>query len=728
MNLPPPVAPSLPAWARLGAALLILTPAFARGQQGVAGSTGEVASHAETDSAGLDAERNGSVVTANGSAEAKALAAANVISVGWEEIARRRYGSLGDILADVPGLYLVDDLVTPSLGVRGVTAGLRGGTRIVRMMINGIPVNFRPDLTAFLGPEYIPVQMIERVEIAKGPLSALYGANAFVATVNVITRSATAAPLTFEASGEALMHSGHVTPGGTLLGGFNEQDHTLLVSVTAQSLNRSGLSVPRNTFPEQNPTLARYRPFFTGPSQNDFAKPVGIYGQYTVANASLGTLSIQGGYQRLDSMGEFQLNSVLTHESRQVLENTWMSARHERRWSNLVSSNVWVEGSMGGPGSDEKLFLTGRDGTAYHRAFNYRALDVGAELQFDVLSVLQLKAGSDFNDEPQHVLSYSATASRRTAGSLPTTVELVGPGDTLHITLRNVGAYLQALYTPVPDLRITGNLRLDLPSLFAPQTTWRLAAARRWSPAFTTKVIAGRAFQSPSATLLYGLPGFGSSDNVIGNRTLADVVLLQPQTIQSLEAGVSLDLFGRLVLEGAAFGQQLTHQIEFAQVGSNFQPLNQGESDSVGVEVSAQLALGRLSLGGSGEVVRGVAKGQLQADPPALYPGYRVSANANLSLPEAHLNANARAFWVGSRGASQSNVYLNDGVPYTLPAYTRVDLTVASVGLNFLGGAQTTLSLSVKNVLDTRPPEPGFGGFDLPTLGRVTMAELRQTF
>jgi len=69
-----------------------------------------------------------------------------------------------------------------------VTAGLRAGTRIVKVMINSVPVNFRPDLTAFIGPEYIPMEAVERIEIAKGPLSALYGADAFLATVNVITK------------------------------------------------------------------------------------------------------------------------------------------------------------------------------------------------------------------------------------------------------------------------------------------------------------------------------------------------------------------------------------------------------------------------------------------------------------------------------------------------------------------------------------------------------------
>ena len=97
-----------------------------------------------------------------------------------ERFARHGWRSLGEVLANVPGLYVIDDLVLPSVSVRGVSGGLNAGTRIVKVMVDGTVVNFRPDLTAFLGPELIPIEVIDRIEIAKGPLSAVYGANAFL--------------------------------------------------------------------------------------------------------------------------------------------------------------------------------------------------------------------------------------------------------------------------------------------------------------------------------------------------------------------------------------------------------------------------------------------------------------------------------------------------------------------------------------------------------------------
>src|SRR5262245_57537307 len=128
------------------------------------------------------------VVTASGGvAEESDLAPANVFTVLGSEIADHGWRSLADVLANVPGMYIVDDYVTYNVSVRGASGGLRAGSRIMKVMINGVDVNFRPDSNALIGPEFIPVEVIDRVEIARGPLSALYGANAFLATVNVIT-------------------------------------------------------------------------------------------------------------------------------------------------------------------------------------------------------------------------------------------------------------------------------------------------------------------------------------------------------------------------------------------------------------------------------------------------------------------------------------------------------------------------------------------------------------
>ena len=65
--------------------------------------------------------------------------------------------------------------------------GVKAGTRLVKVMINGQSVNFRPELTSFL---VLSSSSSKRSSASRSPwvrCRRLYGANAFVATVNVIT-------------------------------------------------------------------------------------------------------------------------------------------------------------------------------------------------------------------------------------------------------------------------------------------------------------------------------------------------------------------------------------------------------------------------------------------------------------------------------------------------------------------------------------------------------------
>jgi len=62
--------------------------------------------------------------------------------------------------------------------------GLQGGYS--QILVNGRAI-FSP-LTGLYGLEQIPVNMIERIEVVRGGVSALYGSSAIGGTVNVITK------------------------------------------------------------------------------------------------------------------------------------------------------------------------------------------------------------------------------------------------------------------------------------------------------------------------------------------------------------------------------------------------------------------------------------------------------------------------------------------------------------------------------------------------------------
>jgi outer membrane receptor for ferrienterochelin and colicin len=128
------------------------------------------------------------VVTASKSAQRLSEAPAIVSVVTQAEIKLWGYRSVAEALANIPGFYMIDDFVSPNFGVRGINGGQRAYNRIVKVMVNGNPVSLRSDGSHFLGTEFMAMESIDHIEIVRGPASALYGANAYLGVINIITK------------------------------------------------------------------------------------------------------------------------------------------------------------------------------------------------------------------------------------------------------------------------------------------------------------------------------------------------------------------------------------------------------------------------------------------------------------------------------------------------------------------------------------------------------------
>ena len=182
-----------------------------------------------------------------------------------------------------------------------------------------------------------------------------------------------------------------------------------------------------------------------------------------------------------------------------------------------------------------------------------------------------------------------------------------------------------------------------------------------------------------------------------------------------------------LALEGGVYYQDLADPIEFVRSGANYRAVNRQETRrNVGVEATLRYAQSRLSSYLSGSFQQALKDGRLASAPAESFPNFFGVLGADLDLPEAYLRTNAELRWISERGASQSNVWLNNDRPYTLPAYGLVNLTVSTVGVRWLGDrTETRFAVGARNLLDARYSEPGYGGFDTPSLGRVLFAETR---
>lgn len=131
-------------------------------------------------------------VTANTAArvtQTTADAPSVVHIVTAENIQMYGYRTLDAILRSLPGLYTTSDGVNTYLGVRGFGRPGDYNTRIL-ILIDGVRLNDNIFDSALVGREFpLDVDLIERIEYAPGPGSAVYGNNAFFGVVNVITRT-----------------------------------------------------------------------------------------------------------------------------------------------------------------------------------------------------------------------------------------------------------------------------------------------------------------------------------------------------------------------------------------------------------------------------------------------------------------------------------------------------------------------------------------------------------
>jgi len=115
-------------------------------------------------------------------------APASISIVTSEDIRRYGYRTLADILRSARGFQTTYDRNYTYLGVRGLARPGDYNTRIL-LLVDGHRINDNVYNMAPIGTEFpIDVDLIERVEIIRGPSSSMYGANAFFGVVNVIPK------------------------------------------------------------------------------------------------------------------------------------------------------------------------------------------------------------------------------------------------------------------------------------------------------------------------------------------------------------------------------------------------------------------------------------------------------------------------------------------------------------------------------------------------------------
>src|ERR1044071_8838784 len=120
--------------------------------------------------------------------EQKTTEAPSSISVvKADEIKLYGYRTLADVLRSLQGFYVSYDRNYAFLGTRGINLGDFNSRTLV--LVDGHRINNNLTDGAYIDTAFIlDVDLIDRVEVIRGPGSVLYGNNAFFGVINVVTR------------------------------------------------------------------------------------------------------------------------------------------------------------------------------------------------------------------------------------------------------------------------------------------------------------------------------------------------------------------------------------------------------------------------------------------------------------------------------------------------------------------------------------------------------------
>ncbi len=588
-----------------------------------------------------------------------------------------------EALEFVPGFELsVDEVGTRQLLVRGMGKTYSSGN--VKILLDDIPQN--SELQSLADPVLnLPLEQVERIEVIRGPGSAIYGHSAYMGVVNVVTR---------KSSRHVFVGTGRY--GQTLAGGIvsfaaPERDLRATLSVSASKRDATGI----RTGPDWLASPGGLgTPSFAPGTPND---PLEQRSALLTVNA--GRFTLLGQWMEDGAGDHFGINHELPPPDARVV------TRHRHRSLELKHSldlapdlqAEWKIGWSDFEHSRDDLFLD----TTFYLSRHYREKRLSA-------------AGSLAWERGRHTLLAGWNWSRVQIASADWSANFPGlPANWIEIGRQRVvsSLTLQDEFRATDRFTLTAGLRHDRYDDVGASTTPRLAGVWQVAPGHILKAQYAQAFRAP--TFFEQRNGGLSS--------------MQPETVATTEASYGfrdarrqfrITLFHSAMQDLIAFDDDPT-------VGYYRIP----RATSRGLELEGEYWLGgTFKLTGSlshlhtrealtGRPIPGASDWQAN-----LGLEYQPDRDHNLSLNLRHVGERPRA-------AADPRA--------PLAGYTRVDLTARALNVGTPG---LTLRAGVRNLLDTdiRIPSPlvmdllgtrtpGYPD-DLPTPGREWWVQAGYSF
>jgi len=668
------------------------------------------------------------VFTATKTAESIDDAPAVITVVTRKEIDRWGYDSVADVLKHTVGFYLVDDHILPNAGVRGMTGGLGAESNVIKLMIDGRSVAYRTTSGNWLGIELVPLSVIAQIEIIRGPASALYGADAFLGVVNIITvRPEEQRQIRARLGGGST--GDHLGGRFDLAGAAHAGDLVAMIAAAGEATDRSGLVLPAESPAPILPSEVGTR----RTANNLSRRSLSLLARVGYSDRARGHLFASGALSGLTRGGDFahwaQLTNGQDPDGRRMgtvialaqLRLNLDGLLHLRRDLDLAAAATYFQG---GVRPDDRIEIAS-DLFYVKRRQSYRGLDTNLELRWLRSARFNLIAGAETVVDHED-LGTPDRIDRASGQPLPQ----MGAGGIV-VNLVNLGAYASAnLKILDPGLKLTGGVRYDHHSVYGQQITGRAGLTAHLTSTVVGKLLYGSAFKAPSPYLLYAMPL--RPGDVAGNR------LLKPQRIHTGELQLSWRPGRFFNLTSGASLNWLLDKAEFTPDGINQAARNVASQRTLTWETRADFRRGDL-LGGYGafELVRSTRDlGQegyaatLIGSANVAYPTWIARAGIDVALPSprrAPIALAVEATLVGPRRAADTSIVENGG-SFTLPSYGLIDVLLATRDLQLLGGQESRVALRARNLLGARGPDPGFSGFEYPLAPREIFLELQHAY
>jgi outer membrane receptor for ferrienterochelin and colicins len=607
--------------------------------------------------ASLEELTNIQVYSASKHMQSASEAPASVTVVTADEIQKYGYRTLADILQSVRGFYITYDRDYSYAGVRGF--GLPGGRNSgILLLVDGHRINSNVLGQAMLGTEFpVDLDLIERVEIIRGPSSSLYGAGAFFAVINVITRK----PSQLKGVEFSFAPASFGTYEGRASYGGQYQGLNILLSGTFYN--------------SQGQTL--FYPQFDGPATNNGVTQNTDYenSQHILATISFRGFTLQGLFSRRDK-------GVPTGYFGTVFNDPRTGTSDDHQYFDLGYQH-----SIG-----EKWELTAK--TSYDQVRLQAPLAFFAGLPSGSTTVDTYSVRGNWWDGEVKLSRTLLEKHKITLGTEITDNVRQDQGD--HTSIGNVfgtdqassliwALYGQDEFAVTNRVSLSAGLRYDHYSSFGGTTNPRLGLIYHLLQPTTLKLLYGTAFRAPEPFEV--TPGFGPF--------YEDNLTLKPETIRSIEGIAEQSLGQHFTLSASVFHNWINNLISLETDPSNGQAVyqNSDKARATGVEIELD---GNLAAGVKGAASYSYTNAQDPATHQILPNSPQHLAKLNLAVPVV-----------------QQRVFASFDAQYTSPRQSLAGTTVSGFSIfnvTLLGhtlGKHLDVSASVYNILDKKYFDPG---------------------